>query len=35
MATYTYEQKTPTEINSSAESSVRLAINHAMISTHR
>lgn len=29
MATYTYEQKTPTEINSSAESSVRLAINHA------
>lgn len=29
MVTYTYEQKTPTEINSSAESSVRLAINHA------
>lgn len=29
MATYTFEQKTPTEITTSAANSVRLAINHA------
>ena len=29
MATYTFEQKTPTEITTSAAKSVRLAINHA------
>ena len=29
IASYTFEQKTPTEITSSAENSIRLAINHA------
>ncbi len=29
IATYTFEQRTPTEITSSVENSVRLAINHA------